>query len=165
MFQASGKLPVDALTNFLIAGAKGVLDEPGEFDQCISSKTPSGISQPQYCSVFLSTVSVIKSDDQLDEEEMFKPPATVEVIKKRNIIAHDNPVDVIIGFCLPSSCNARDLQTAVAVIIGWDKFQLPNQIDKSSFYSIATITHERYCHNKNKINEQSSFDKISISFL
>ena len=174
VFHASGKLPVDAMTNFLIAGAKGVLDEPGQFDLCISSKPPSGIFQGQYCSVFLSTIPItqsllarkhLASYKQSVDEDIFENPRMRVPTKKRNVFVHANATDLIIGFCLPSSCSAHDLQVAIAHEIGRTTFQLTNNPENNILYSLATTTHESYCHTENKIQEQSSFDALSISFV
>jgi len=173
VFHASGKLPVDAMTNFLIAGAKGVLDEPGHFDLCISSKPPSRIFQGQYCSVFLSTIPVTQpllfngsaSFKQSVDKEIFKNPRMTVATKKWNVFVHDNSTDLIIGFCLPSSCSTHDLQVAIAYEIGRTTFQLKNNPETYILYSLATATHESYCHTENKIQEQSSLDGLSISFL
>jgi len=175
VFWASGKLSLDASSNHLIAGSKGILDEPGQFDQCISSKSTSGDFEGQFCSIFLSTLPVTPSllankspksyKQSVIDEEIFKNPRMTVETKKQNIFAHDNPTDLIIGFCLPSSCSAHDLQTAIAQRIGRNTFRLANQPENSSLYSLATATHERYCHTENKMKEESTYDWLSITFL
>ena len=86
--------------------------------------------------------------------------------RKRNINDHGYPIDMIIGFCLPSSCSAHDLQVAIAHAIGRFTFELAKKPgDTLGLYSLATTTHERYCHTENKVQEQSSFDWLSISFM
>ena len=99
-------------------------------------------------------------------EELFIHPAMTVATRKRNINDRGYPTDVIIGLCLPSSCSANDIQVANAHAIGRFTFQLAKKPDDTlGLYSLATTTHERYCHTENKIKEQSSFDGLSISFM
>ena len=103
---------------------------------------------------------------QSANEEIFTNPTMTVAARKRNINDHGYPTDMIIGFCLPSSCSAHDLQVAIAQDIGRFTFQLAKKPDDTlGLYSLATTTHERYCHTENKIKEQSSFDVLSISFM
>lgn len=162
VFQASGKLPIDAFTSYLIAGAKGVLDDPGQFDQCISSKPTFTEFEGKYCYAFLSTIPVTQLLPATKDPENFKSAVT----KKQNIFAHDTPTDLKVGLCLPSSCSASDLQVAISRGIGRTSFQLETKPNEASIlYSVATTTHEDFCHTETKILEKSSFDGVSISFL
>ena len=152
MFQASGRLTFDGSTNFMITSfGFNVQYDPGLFDQCIAASSPSGKIRGQYCSVFLSS--------QQHNGSSLNEPKVKLADRQIHPLVPVNVADLVIGFCLPSSCSAKDLQIAIAHTIGRTTFQ-----KKKSFYSIVTSSHDRFCHTEIKIQNQSVMDSTCIAF-
>lgn len=153
MFQASGRLPFDGSTNFMIPSLSiNVQHDPGLFDQCISTSSPSGRIRGQYCSVFLSS--------QPHNGSLLTEPKVELAERQMHPLVSVNVADLIIGFCVPSSCSAKDLQTAIAHRIGRTTFQKRNLL-----HSIVTSNHDRFCHTEIKIQNQSALDSTCIAFM
>ncbi len=162
MYHASGRLSLDESTNFMIAGlGNNVHQSPGLFDQCIASSSPSGRIRGQYCSVFLSIQPIL---EQNDRSLSIEPKVTIAG-RPMHVLAPTFAADSIIGFCLPSSCSAEDLRTAVANKIGRTTFWTKNKNGTVTLQSILTINHDRFCHSEIKIQEKQELDALCIAFM
>jgi len=126
VYHSSGRLSIDESTSFLISGlGNNVHQDPGLFDQCIATSSPSGRIRGQYCSIFLSAQPLVKhayDGSLLKEAKVSSAERQLHVLLPVN-----KATDSIIGFCLPSSCSAADLQTAVAHQIGRTTFRTKNK--------------------------------------
>lgn len=165
VYHASGRLSTDESTNFLIVGLDtNVHQDPGLFDQCIATSSPSGKIRGQYCSVFLSARPLLMQHD--DNSLLIEPKiSSAERQQLFRTLVPVNATNSIIGFCLPSSCSAKDLQTAVAHKIGRTTIQTKNRDGTVTVQSVVTINHDRFCHSQNKIQDQHALDATDIAFL
>lgn len=163
VYHASGRLSIDESTNFMIAGlGSNVHQDPGLFDQCIATSSPSGRIRGQYCSVFLSAQPLLQNDDG---SSLLNEPKVTLAERQLHISVPANTANSIIGFCLPSSCSALDLQTAVAHKIGRTTFRTKNKNGTVTLKSIVTSSHDRFCHSQLKIQDQHALDGTCIAFM
>ena len=129
MYESSG-----ALTFKLIHTANGnVHHEAGLFDECLLStddrNDDDASFQGQYCTVFFD----LKPPDVASLNNEAEPMKDMGNFAKSSV-----------GFCIPSTCTARDLRTAVAQRVG---------------VSLVSITSEDYCYTQDKIRKiNSQFD-------
>ena len=64
-----------------------------------------------------------------------------------------------VSFCIPSTCSASDLRSAVAQRVG---YRVVNGIN----HTIVTISSEEYCHTKLKINVNNiTTDNVALITL
>ena len=163
MYHASGRLSIDESTNFLISGlGNNVHQDPGLFDQCIATSSPSGRIKGQYCSIFLSAQPLVEHDY---DGKLLNEPKVSSTERQLHILWPVTAIDSIIGFCLPSSCSATDLQTAVAHKIGKTTFRTKNRNGTVTVQSIVTSSNDRVCHSQIKIQDQQALDATCIAFL
>ena len=128
MFESSG-----SLTRKLIQTANGnVHHEAGLFDECLLSIDDDVNSfQGQYCTVFFDLKPLEQQSVNLNNDE-------AEPMEEMGNFAKSS-----VGFCIPSTCTARDLRSAVAQRVG---------------VSLVSITNEDYCYTQDKIRINSQFD-------
>ncbi|XP_059353377.1 nose resistant to fluoxetine protein 6-like [Daphnia carinata] len=143
MYESSGKV-IENLIH--IEGGENVHHESGLFDGCLSVQSDAVSFKGQYCTVFFGLEPVV-------EEESFDdiPDADVE-----NIYFYQKPS---VGFCLPSTCTASDLRSAVAQQVG-------HRVSKGKNFSIMAISSEDYCYTEEKIhNRRTTFDNVTLIVL
>ena len=132
MYESSGQL-----TNKLIQTQSGNQHhETGSFDECLDSLISNDdddhqmivpLFQPQYCTVFF------------DVSNNMTALAVGEPVEDMT-----NFVKSSVSFCIPSTCTALDLRSAVA-----------HRIASSH---VSVITNEHYCHTLDKISIDKQFD-------
>jgi len=154
VYHSSGRLT----EHLIYTGSGYVHHDLGFFDECLSIRPHEVSFQGQYCTVFfdLTPVSKLQNDDKNN-------PATYESMKgdeegePKNHIS--NFLMPSIGFCLPSTCSARELRSAISQRIGYRRVQNIN-------FSLVAITNENYCYTNDKLSAQSKkFDTIAIGVL
>lgn len=126
MYESSG-----ALTIKLIQTASGnVHHESGLFDECLLSvnREDTNSFQGQYCTVFFD----LKSSGKAYSNSEAEPSADMGQFAKSSV-----------GFCIPSTCTARDIRSAVSQRVG---------------VSLVSITSEDYCYTQDKIIANNQFD-------
>ncbi|KAI9551728.1 hypothetical protein GHT06_022064 [Daphnia sinensis] len=143
MYESSGRL-VENLIH--IEGGNNVHHESGLFDGCLSVQSDRVSFKGQYCTVFFGLEPVVE-EESLDDI----PDSDVE-----NIYYYQKPS---VGFCLPSTCTASDLRTAVAQQVG-------HRVSKGKNFSIVAIASEDYCYTEEKIhNRKTTVDNVTIIVL
>ncbi|XP_045034184.1 nose resistant to fluoxetine protein 6 isoform X2 [Daphnia magna] len=155
MYESSGRLVEDLIH---IEGSSDVHHEPGLFDGCVSVQ-PDGIPfKGQYCTVFFG----LKEEKSIgDHQTDFTTPSdNVEDFKElapnESLSNYQTPS---VGFCLPSTCSARDLRSAVAHRVG-------HRTIKDKNFSIVANSHETYCYTHEKIHANgATFDNLSLGVL
>jgi hypothetical protein len=89
-------------------------------------------------------ISNASTDEQLNEEPV------------ENIYYYQKPS---VGFCLPSTCSASDLRSAVSQRVG-------HRTIKERNFSIVAIANENYCYTQQKIDSsRTTFDNVTITVL
>jgi hypothetical protein len=63
-----------------------------------------------------------------------------------------------VGFCLPSTCTADDLNSAVSQLLGF-------RIVNGRNFSVVPISDENYCYSKEKIQASGRFDNLTVFIL
>lgn len=155
VYESSGRLVEDLIH---IEGSSDVHHEPGLFDGCVSVQ-PDGIPfKGQYCTVFFG----LKEEKSIgDHQTDFTTPSdNVEDFKElapnESLSNYQTPS---VGFCLPSTCSARDLRSAVAHRVG-------HRTIKDKNFSIVANSHETYCYTHEKIHANgATFDNLSLGVL
>ena len=157
MYQSSGKLA----ENLIHTGSDYVHHDLGFFDECISVQPNSAPFQGQYCTVFFDLILATKQQ----HNEKHNNYSTFDLVinakegePKKHI---SNFVMPSVGFCLPSTCSARDLRSAVSQRIGY-------RLVQEKHFSLIAITNENYCYTQDKVtlNAKSiKFDIIAICAL
>lgn len=144
MYESSGKV-IENLIH--IEGGESVHHESGLFDGCLSVQSDGVSFKGQYCTVFFGLKPVAEEEKSLDDI----PDADVENVY------HDQKPSV--GFCLPSTCTASDLRSAVAQQVG-------HRVGKGKNFSIVAISSEDYCYTEEKIhNRRTTFDNVTLIVL
>ena len=130
MYKSSGSL-TDKLIDF---GTWNVHHEMGLFDECLAAVDRSQVEFPsfeaKYCTVFF------------ENQQQTNHSSSAELIDYTS-----NFVKSSIAFCIPSSCTAGDLSSAVA-------HRLHHQFNH---FSLASVTSEDFCFTKDKIRSDSEF--------
>ncbi|XP_046631169.1 nose resistant to fluoxetine protein 6-like isoform X3 [Daphnia pulicaria] len=151
MYESSGKL----VKNLIYAeGSDKVHHGSGLFDECLSVQSEGVPFQGQYCTVFFGLKLIDQEEsalghrndtNSLNEEE---PNEHISNFQKPSV-----------SFCLPSTCTAGDLRSAVAQLVG---FRVINQNN----YSIVTISSDNYCYTEEKIHaSRTTFDILTLAVL
>uniref|UniRef100_A0A0P5Y8E9 Nose resistant to fluoxetine protein n=1 Tax=Daphnia magna TaxID=35525 RepID=A0A0P5Y8E9_9CRUS len=144
MYESSGKV-IENLIH--IEGGESVHHESGLFDGCLSVQSDGVSFKGQYCTVFFGLKPVAEEERSLDDI----PDADVENVY------HDQKPSV--GFCLPSTCTASDLRSAVAQQVG-------HRVGKGKNFSIVAISSEDNCYTEEKIhNRRTTFDNVTLIVL
>ena len=136
MYESSGRILEDLIH---IEGSDHVHHESGLFDECLSVLSDWEI-QGQYCTVFFGLKSMEEEETNEHEENLynFQKPS--------------------VGFCLPSTCSAIDLKSAVAQHVGHRTINEKN-------FSVVAIANENYCYTQQKIDASRTFDNVTIAVL
>lgn len=130
--------------------------ESGLFDGCVSVQ-PDGISfNGQYCTVFFGLKEVTQAKIGKHQTEFTSD--TVEEYKEPNE-SLSNYQSPSVGFCLPSTCSASDLRSAIANQLGY-------RVIGDRNFSIVVNADENYCYTHEKIHENgATFDTLSLGVL
>ena len=148
VYESSGRLVEDLI---YIEGSDNVHHGSGLFDECLSVESDRiGVPfQGQYCTVFFG----LKRTHE--EESVSKNDAIVE--KPNEHISNFQKPSV--SFCLPSTCSASDLRSAVAQLVG-------SRVIKEKKFSVVAISGENYCYTQEKINaSRATFDYLTLAVL
>ena len=137
MYESSG-----SLGNKLIdSRTKNRRHEMGLFDECLAAVNQLGGQLPpfeaKYCTVFFDGQihGSIKNQSLNDEAQP--------------IDSMSNFVKSSVAFCIPSSCNAEDLRSAVAQ-------RIRHRLD-FNVSLIVSVTSEDFCYSRNQIRSDSKF--------
>lgn len=159
MYESSGKLPASLVYGQVRPNSH---HSPGIFDECLSVWTDSPTSPAKYCTVFFG-VEVAgpgeidhNNEDPSKKEEILIYGERSRKLKKAKTKETDQPANAHImmpsvGLCVPASCSAADLRSAVANLRGL------RTIGPRFDISLVTITDDRYCYTRKDVNE-TEFD-------
>jgi hypothetical protein len=132
-----------------IEGSEHVHHESGLFDECLSVQPDEIPFQGHYCTVFFG----LKPSHQ---EESVRNSGFIEDEPYEHISNFQKPS---VGFCLPSTCSASDLKSAVSQLVGFRTIKEKN-------FSIVAISNENYCYTQEKIHvSRTTFDYPTIVVL
>lgn len=143
VYESSGRLAEE----MLYTGSGNIHHESGLFDECLAIQSPEIPFRGQYCSVFFDLKPINDSNlaSNLKEEE---PNENISSFKLSSV-----------SFCIPSSCSASDLRSAVAQQVGYRSIDGIKQ-------TIVTISSEDYCNTEAKIKTNSlQSDRIAVTGL
>nr|CAH0101428.1 unnamed protein product [Daphnia galeata] len=151
MYESSGRLVEDLIH---IEGSDNVHHESGLFDECLSVESHGINFQGKYCTVFFGLKHKENDDgstpldwDDSEEEEI-----------NENMSNFQKPS---VGFCLPSTCSAGDLRSAVAQLVA-----AGHRIINEKNFSIVAMSNEKYCYTLEKIHARSTtFDNPTLIVL
>ena len=124
----------------------------GLFDECLSQRTDSPNFRGQYCTVFvdLEFIAHSKNYNKNNGPQEFINGYQESQIAKTQKTYHEfySLLGMLpsIGFCLPSSCSAADIQTAIARQIRSRKASYTDN------RTLLIVTDEEYCYTREKIN-------------
>lgn len=159
VYESSGKLPETNHEHLLLrTQADNTRYELGLFDQCLSVQAEGGSFNGQYCSAFFETAPIL-SDDEIDDEGILKEPKLKRVTPPKHYFDSLPSKDGLVSFCLPSTCTASDLGSALGQWVG------RTPIGPGNNMSIVTITDDRYCFTREKIDAQSVPDRPTIAVM
>ena len=151
MYQSSGKLVKDLI---YIEGSDNVHHESGLFDECLSVESNGVPFRGQYCTVFFGLKPVDSEEStrgRRNDTNNFNEAEPMEHIS--------NFQKPSVSFCLPSTCSAGDLRSAVAQLVG---FRVINQNN----FSIVAMSSEDYCYTQEKIHaSRTTFDYLTLAVL
>ena len=134
MYESSG-----SLTDKVIETASGnVHHDMGLYDECLTAVDPHRDNvtfQTKYCTVFFARQTIYALNNYTTTEgEPFEYMS--------------NFVNPSVAFCIPSSCSARELRSAVSHRIR----HLP----------LVSLSSENFCYSRDKIQSNQSFDTGAI---
>ena len=131
MYESSG-----SLTDKLIDSVTGnVRHEMGLFDECIAVNTAS--FQAKYCTVFF------------DSHQTMTPNKNNDSVLLENM---SNFVKSSVAFCIPSSCTADELRSAVAHRLATHR----------RLSLLSPIASEDFCYTQNRIKDDKTFTTGAI---
>lgn len=146
MYESSGRLVEHLL---YIDGSENVHFESGLFDDCVSVRSDAIAFQGQYCTVFFG-LKPVTNEQSVDDHETTS--SDDYWTSKENIYDNQKPA---VGFCLPSSCTAKDLRSAISQRVGY-------RVIKGENFSITVLASENNCYTQEKININSTtFDTFT----
>ena len=124
MFTSTGRLP--DIRKIVASHNTGQTHyDLGLFDQCI------GIEYGQYCSAFFNINPLPNNNDSsIRVENVKRPTSTYDPLRNN---------DGVVGFCIPSTCSAEDLRSAIAQLVLKAQPKVP--------ISITISSDEYHCHN------------------
>lgn len=179
MFHASGNLPFFGSKNNLFIRTSEIQYELGIYDQCISSGSQTTQIKGQYCLVFIKgetlqqpyNFDMFKVNKKSETGLDLKVPRKYEAKRPRNWVFPGYSADLIVGLCVPSSCQAEDVRNAVAEVIGKNTYFVKER-DRSyvyvqhhtMIYSLVTSNNAHLCFTESKILDASSYDEFAITF-
>ena len=159
MFESSGQLPPG------LFGA-GNYHADGLFDECQAVRSP--IFNGQYCSVYfkpeiVDQSKIIPAPPSSYKEQQEGRSNFITIFQILGILGQISGAGRVepklaginsatyvlpsVSFCIPSSCTAGDLSSAVA-------HRLHHQFNH---FSLASVTSEDFCYTKDKIRSDSQF--------
>ncbi|XP_057379363.1 nose resistant to fluoxetine protein 6-like isoform X1 [Daphnia carinata] len=149
MYESSGRLVEHLL---YIAGSENVHIESGLFDDCISVRSDPIAFHGQYCTVFFG-LKPVTNDQSVDDHETTS--SDDYWTSQENVYDSAKPA---VGFCLPSSCTAKDLRSAISQRVGY-------RVTKGANFSITVLASENNCYTQEKINSTTfdTFTRIVLS--
>ena len=135
VYESSGRLEQD----LLYTGSGSIHHQLGLFDVCLS--ITDGVSfQGKYCTVFFdlkpAPFSASRESEPYEYMSNFRMPS--------------------VSFCIPSTCSARDLRSAVAQLLNG------HRVIKGENFSLVAITNENYCYTQ---GSEMKFDILFTSTL
>ena len=143
MYESSGSLS----DKLMIESETGnVRHEMGLFDECLAVSTASSF-QAKYCTVFFDSSS--------------NESASIVTSDKRQVRTVENMSNFVkpsVAFCIPSSCTADDLCSAVAHRLRHRRRSL------LAPYLLLPITSEDFCYTPHKIKEDKTLTTGAIIF-
>ncbi|XP_057379360.1 nose resistant to fluoxetine protein 6-like [Daphnia carinata] len=146
MYESSGRL----IENLIyIEENSDVHHETGLFDGCVSVQSDGIPFQGQYCTVFFG-LKQVDSGGISNSVENWKEEEPIE--KSSNFLKPS------VGFCLPSTCSARDLRSAVAQQVGY-------RVSNGKNFSIVATSSEDYCYTQEKILANGTIDNLALIVL
>lgn len=140
VYESSGKLVEDLIH---IEGNSDVHHESGLFDGCVSVQPDGILFEGQYCTVFFGLTEVTEQDNAENLKEEQPKESSSNFLKPS------------IGFCLPSTCTASDLRSAVAQQLGY-------RVSNGKNFSMTAISSEDYCYTQQKILANGTMDNLTI---
>lgn len=109
----------------------------GLFDQCLAVRAVTETTEfrGKYCSVYFQVKPMLQATASLPAheirvEDVSRPTSTYDPIRMHNA--------ALFGFCIPSSCSAQDLRSALANQLG-NNGSIP-------VHSILISTDDNHCH-------------------
>jgi len=129
--------------------------EMGLFDQCLAVRAVTDTTEfrGKYCSVYfqvkpigLLQATASLTADEIRVEDVPRPASTYDPIRLHNA--------GLFGFCIPSSCSAQDLRSALANQLGTN--------GSTSIHSILISTDDNHCHTDTK---ERSMDAPSVIMM
>ena len=146
MYESSGRLVEDLI---YIEGSDNVHHGSGLFDECLSVESDRiGVPfQGQYCTVFFKLQPVEEEGDHINN--------FIGEKETESIFTYHKPT---VGFCLPSTCTANDLNSAVSQFLGF-------RIVHGRNFSVVAISDENNCYSKEKIQSSGIFDNLTVFIL
>ncbi|KAK4008049.1 hypothetical protein OUZ56_013206 [Daphnia magna] len=157
MYESSGRL-AEQLFN---TDSQNVHHSTGLFDECLSIQPEDEPFQGQYCTVFFENESVREHENDHDyHSQAILETGKTAVCKEGEPKEHkSNFLMPSVGFCLPSTCSASDLRSAVAQLVG-------QQLINKTNFTMVVITNENYCYSQNKINTNTiRDDKLAMTVI
>ncbi len=144
MYKSSARLVENLI---YIAGDENEHHESGLFDECLTVQSDGVSFQGKYCTVFFGLQAV---EDKSNQEHNFNAEKEKETV-------HNNQMPSV-SFCLPSTCSADDLNSAVAQLLG-------SRVIKGRNFSVIAIANENDCYTEEKVQANSRFDNITVTIL
>jgi len=168
MHESSGDFPEGVFGNFQLHGV-------GLFDECLAVEAPSGF-RGKYCTVYFGSKEIGPEDIVNGTIDSMFPLNSVErgswitFYQLLSLLAGQLGAQTInpqvadanpgtygspsVGLCIPSSCSAEDIRTAVSELVG--RVALSNM-------AVVTTTDDNYCFVQS--DQGPSFDAADISVL
>jgi hypothetical protein len=135
-----------------IDGSDNVHHESGLFDECLSVQSDGVSFQGKYCTVFFGLKLQEKGNDVAQSESDHSEEEEIN----ENMSNFQKPS---VGYCLPSTCSAGDLRSAVGQLVG-------SRVVKENNFSIVAISSEKYCYTQEKIHgRNTTFDNPTLIVL
>ncbi len=139
-------------------GSEILHHESGLFDECLSVQSNGIPFQGQYCTVFfgLKLSDEIKGNQRYISNTPREEEHNGRVEEMENLYFFQKPS---VAFCLPSTCSAGDLTSAVSQHVG-------HRTIKGTNFSIVAIANENYCYTQEKIDiSRKTFDNVTIAVM
>ena len=153
VYESSGRLLEDLI---YIDGSEIIHHESGLFDECLSVQSDRVPFRGQYCTVFfeLKLIDPINGNEGYTSNTSREEEHDGRVEHSENVYYYQRPS---VGFCLPSTCSAGDLTSAVAQLVG-------HRTIKGRRFSIVAIANENYCYTREKIDVgRTTFDSVTLA--
>ena len=176
VYEATGKLPVIGLDNVLKEWKNDHRSSPGLFESCLAASSAFA----QYCTVFFQSEQVDRNEwTNINDEhrpaqlgwlyihELGKnaTPSGAKLKQykwKKEANFYKGGYPPHIGLCLPSSCSARDVGSAVAQLM--DRRPI-DSMEMLSPRAVIPVADENYCYTNEKLDERTAqLDSFDVVF-